>query len=68
MQIPIHAYPKMNINQKDYVPKMIDFGVVGINSSDYKEIKLDNVIPMTFEYEIVPVKTCQEIVVGNARL
>ena len=36
MQIPIHAYPKMNINLKEYVPKRIDFGVVGINSTDHR--------------------------------
>lgn len=64
MQIPIHAFPRMNINLKEYVPRMIDFGVVGINSTDYRDIRLHNIIPMSFEYEIVPIKTIPEITIG----
>ena len=59
--IPIHAYPKMNIHQVEYIPRFIDFGVVQINQIGIKEISLRNIINLPFEYELVAVKTCNEI-------
>jgi phage-related protein len=61
IQIPIHAYPKMNIHMKEYVPKYINFGTVQINSGEHKEIVLRNVVTSSFEYEIVPLKVCDAI-------
>lgn len=61
MIIPIHAFPKMNVHIKDYIPKFIDFGTVPINNGDHKEIILRNIITLPFEFEFVPIKTCEEI-------
>lgn len=61
MIIPIHAFPRMNIHAKEYVPKYIDFGTVGINAGSHKQIFLKNIIDVPFEYEFVPVKTIEEI-------
>ena len=59
--VPIHAYPKMNIHMKDYLQRFIDFGTVAINSKGLKEINLRNIITLPFEFEFVPIKTCEEI-------
>jgi hypothetical protein len=61
MMIPIHAFPKMNIHMKEYVPKYIDFGTISINTGDHKEIILRNIIDIGFEFELVPISTCEEI-------
>lgn len=61
MMIPIHAYPKMNIHMVDYVPRFVDFGTVGLNTTGRKEIYLRNIINLPFEFEFVPVKICKEI-------
>jgi hypothetical protein len=61
MIIPIHAFPKMNIHMKEYVPKYIDFGTVPIQTEEYKEIPLKNIIDKAFEYELIPVKLCEQI-------
>ncbi len=45
----------------EYVPKYINFGNVGINSGDHKEIILRNIITSSFEFEIVPIKVCEAI-------
>ncbi len=34
LMIPIHAYPRMNLNIKEYIPKYLDFGTIAINSYD----------------------------------
>ena len=61
MMIPIHAFPRMNIHQIDYLPKKIDFGTVSINNSKTKNIELKNIIDVGFEYELIPISICDEI-------
>jgi hypothetical protein len=61
MIIPIHAFPRMNIHLKEYVPKNIDFGTVAINTKEEKNIILKNIIDVGFEFELIPVSTCDEI-------
>lgn len=65
MIIPIHAFPKMNIHMKEYVPKYIDFGTVPIQTEEYKEIVLKNIIDKAFEFELVPVKLCEQITIDT---
>ena len=59
--IPIHAYPKMNIHVKDYIPKMIDIGNVTIDTTERKEIAINNIIDIPFTYEIRCIRPCDEI-------
>ena len=42
--IPIHAYPRMNIFVKEYIPKLIDFGNIQIDSTVSKNISVKNLI------------------------
>ena len=64
--IPIHAFPVMNINKyPKYIPRYINFDSVIINHSSTKEINLKNLISSaSFEYEFVPIKTCNEIILN----
>ena len=59
--IPIHAYPRMNIFVKEYIPKLIDFGNIPIDSTVSKNISVKNLIDQNFKYKITPVNDCQEI-------
>ena len=59
--IPIHAYPKMNIFAKEYIPKLIDFGNITIDTSSSKEISVKNIIDQNFKYKITPINDCKEI-------
>ena len=59
--IPIHAYPKMNIFVKEYIPKLIDFGNVTIDTSVTKNISVKNLIDQNFKYKITPINDCKEI-------
>ena len=59
--IPIHAYPKMNIHVKEYIPKMIDIGNVTIDTTERKEIAINNIIDIPFTYEIRCIRPCDEI-------
>ena len=59
--IPIHAYPKMNIFVKEYIPKLIDFGNVTIDTSETKNISVKNLIDQNFKYKITPINDCKEI-------
>ena len=59
--IPIHAYPKMNIFVKEYIPKLIDFGNIPIDTSETKSISVKNLIDQNFKYKITPVMDCKEI-------
>ena len=59
--IPIHAYPKMNIFAKEYIPKLIDFGNITIDTSSSKEISVKNLIDQNFKYKITPINDCKEI-------
>ena len=59
--IPIHAYPKMNIFVKEYIPKLIDFGNITIDTSSSKEISVKNLIDQNFKYKITPINDCKEI-------
>ena len=59
--IPIHAYPKMNIFVKEYIPKLIDFGNVTIDTSVTKNISVKNLIDQNFKYKITPISDCKEI-------
>ena len=59
--IPIHAYPKMNIFVKEYIPKLIDFGNITIDTSVTKNISVKNLIDQNFRYKITPINDCKEI-------
>ena len=59
--IPIHAYPKMNIFVKEYIPKLIDFGNITIDTSSSKDISVKNLIDQNFKYKITPINDCKEI-------
>jgi hypothetical protein len=59
--IPIHAFPKMNMHVRDYLPKFFDFGTVTLGTEQQKIIPLKNIIDKPFEFEILPIKTCEEI-------
>lgn len=61
LMIPIHAFPRMNVHLKDYVPRNLDFGNVPINTQQNKDIILKNIIDVGFEFELIPVSTCDEI-------
>ena len=59
--IPIHAYPRMNIFVKEYIPKLIDFGNIPIDSSVSKNISVKNLIDQNFKYKITPMNDYPEI-------
>ena len=59
--IPIHAYPRMNIFVKEYIPKLIDFGNIQIDSTVSKNISVKNLIDQNFKYKITPMNDCPEI-------
>ena len=59
--IPIHAYPRMNIFVKEYIPKLIDFGNITIDTAETKEISVKNLIDQNFKYKITPINDCKEI-------
>ena len=59
--IPIHAYPRMNIFVKEYIPKLIDFGNIPIDSTVSKNISVKNLIDQNFKYKITPMNDCPEI-------
>ena len=59
--IPIHAYPKMNIFVKEYIPKLIDFGNIPIDTTVSKNISVKNLIDQNFKYKITPINDCKEI-------
>ena len=59
--IPIHAYPRMNIFVKEYIPKLIDFGNVTIDTTATKNISIKNLIDQNFKYKITPITDCKEI-------
>jgi hypothetical protein len=59
--IPIHAYPRMNIFVKEYIPKLIDFGNIPIDSTVSKNISVKNLIDQNFKYKITPMNECPEI-------
>ena len=63
--IPIHAYPRMNIFAKEYIPKLIDFGNIPIDSSVSKNISVKNLIDQNFKYKITPMNDCPEIVIDK---
>ena len=59
--IPIHAYPRMNIFVKEYIPKLIDFGNIPIDSTVSKNISVKNLIDQNFKYKITPMNDYPEI-------
>ena len=59
--IPIHAYPRMNIFVKEYIPKLIDFGNIPIDTVVSKTISVKNLIDQNFKYKITPMNECPEI-------
>ena len=59
--IPIHAYPKMNMLVNEYIPKLIDFGNVQIDTSISKNISVKNLIDQNFKYKITPLTECKDI-------
>jgi hypothetical protein len=48
----------MNIHMKDYIPRYLDLGNVNPHTAEYKHLVLRNIITATFEYEFVPITTC----------
>lgn len=65
LQIPIHAYPVMNReNVKDIFPKLIDFGIVPVGTTEVMKFPLTCKIPLNFEYEFVPKKEHPDIVIN----
>ena len=63
--IPIHAYPRMNIFAKEYIPKLIDFGNIPIDTIVSKNISVKNLIDQNFKYKITPMNECPEIVIDK---
>ena len=63
--IPIHAYPRMNIFVKEYIPKLIDFGNVAIDETESRNISIKNLIDQNFKYKITPINDCPEIKIEN---
>ena len=63
--IPIHAYPRMNIFAKEYIPKLIDFGNIPIDTTVSKNISVKNLIDQNFKYKITPMNECPEIVIDK---
>lgn len=60
--IPIHAYPVINADYMDQMPKMIDLGSGCTLGQTYqKSLILESTTPVTFEYEIVVTKPHPEI-------
>ena len=59
--IPIHAFPKMNIHVKDYIPKMIDLGNITIETTEKKDFAINNIIDIPFKFQITPINECDEI-------
>ena len=59
--IPIHAYPRMNIFVKEYIPKLIDFGNIPIDIPTTKNLSIKNLIDQNFKYKITPINDCKEI-------
>ena len=59
--IPIHAYPRMNIFVKEYIPKLIDFGNIPIDATVSKNISVKNLIDQNFKYKITPMNDYPEI-------
>jgi hypothetical protein len=50
--IPIYAFPVMNPNIRELVPKIIDMGIRECGSVKKKTLTLTNTIPVTFEFQI----------------
>ena len=63
--IPIHAYPRMNIFAKEYIPKLIDFGNIPIDTTVSKNISVKNLIDQNFKYKITPMNECPEIIIDK---
>ena len=60
--IPIHAYPVINADYMDQIPKMIDLGSGCTLGQTYqKSLIIESTTPVTFEYEIVVTKPHPEI-------
>jgi hypothetical protein len=59
--IPIHAFPKMNVHVKEYVPKMIDLGNITIETTEKKDFVINNIIDIPFKFQITPLNECEEI-------
>lgn len=51
----------MNLHMNEYIPRFIDFGTIALNSKGQREIQLRNITTLPFEFEFVPVKSCDEI-------
>ena len=63
--IPIHAYPRMNIFVKEYIPKLIDFGNIPLDSTVSKNISVKNLIDQNFKYKITPMNEVKEITIDK---
>ena len=54
-QIPVHAYPIL-MRREDLlkiIPKIIDFGAVGIGESESNVYSIQSQVPLSFEFEFV---------------
>lgn len=60
--IPIHAYPVVNADDMDQVPKMIDLGAgCTIGQTYSRSLMITSTTPVTFEYEITVTKPHPDI-------
>lgn len=60
--IPIHAFPVINSNYPDQIPKLVDMGqMCRLGNTYQKSISIKSICPVTFEYEITVLKAHPEI-------
>lgn len=63
INIPIHAYPVMNYNER-YIPALIDLGKCNVGQQIKKNVELESIVPVTFEYEIKVTEDHPDIMIG----
>lgn len=64
--IPIHAFPVINSSYPDQIPKLIDMGQKCRLGGTYEnKIVIQSNTPVTFEYEILVVKSHPEIMITS---
>jgi hypothetical protein len=62
--IPIHAFPVINGDDMEQIPKMIDLGVGCTLGQTYtRSLIINSTSPVTFQYEITLVKPHPDIVI-----
>lgn len=60
--IPIHAYPVINMEAMDQIPKLVDIGSSCNLGQTYKKtLFIESRTPVTFEYDIIVIKPHPDI-------